>query len=198
MSKGMFLTLLRHGETEGNLNGKWQGDTDSKLTETGRYQVHQVADKFRAGNYDLILYSGMLRSYESAMIISRELAIADLKILTSLRDRSLGEIENLTSEEITGRLGFDMTNILSEKVDKVPGAETVDHLRSRVRMTETYLQSKYSGKRVLGVSHGGFIRMFFREFVSDPHNIRFTNCSYFTVYIESGKISLMELSAKQV
>ena len=39
----MFLTLLRHGETEGNLNGKWQGDTDSKLTETGRDQVLQVA-----------------------------------------------------------------------------------------------------------------------------------------------------------
>ena len=116
----------------------------------------------------------------------------------SISQAGIGEIENLTSEEITGSLGFDMTNILSERVDKVPGAETVEHLRSRVRMTETYLQSKYSGKRVLGVSHGGFIRMFFRELVSDPHNIRFTNCSYFTVYIDSGKISLMELSAKQV
>ena len=36
---------------------RWQGDTDSKLTETGRDQVLQVAEKFRAGNYDLILYS---------------------------------------------------------------------------------------------------------------------------------------------
>ncbi|MGC8515106.1 MAG: histidine phosphatase family protein [Thermoplasmata archaeon] len=198
MSEGLLLTLLRHGETEGNLDRRWQGDTDPELTETGRYQVLQIAEKFRSQDYDLILHSGMQRSYESAMIISKELSIDDVIILTALRDRSLGGIENLTSEQIVRSFGFDMTNILSEKVDKVPGAETIDHLKSRVRMTETYLQSKYSGKRVLAVSHGGFIRMFFREFISDPHNIRFTNCSYFTVYIDNGKISLRELSVEHV
>jgi broad specificity phosphatase PhoE len=198
MSEGLLLTLLRHGETEGNLGRRWQGDTDSDLTETGRYQVLQAAEKFRDGDYDIILHSGMQRSYESAMIMSKELAIDDVIILTALRDRSLGGIENLTSEEIEKSFGFSMTNILSEQVDKVPGAEPMKHLRSRVRMTETYLERKYSGRKVLAVSHGGFIRMFFREFIRDPHDIRFTNCSYFTVYIDNGELSLRALSVERV
>jgi broad specificity phosphatase PhoE len=198
MKEALLLTLLRHGETEGNLSRTWQGDIDSDLNETGRYQVQSIAEKFKAEEYDMILHSGMRRSYQSAMILSKELAIDKVIILTALRDRSLGAAENLTLEEIEKRYGFRMTNILSEKLDDVPGAETIDHLRSRVINTEKYLVSKYSGKKVLAVSHGGFIRMFFREFIADPHNIRFTNCSFFTVYIDRNTISMLEKSVMQV
>jgi broad specificity phosphatase PhoE len=194
MIEGLLLTLLRHGETEGNLSRTWQGDTDSDLNETGLLQARQIAKKFKTEGYDIILHSGMHRSYQSALIIGNEIGIDKIVILTALRDRSLGAVENLTSEEIERRFGFSMTNILSVKLDKVPGAETINHLRSRVINTEKYLVRKYAGKKVLAVSHGGFILMFFKEYIGDPHEIRFTNCSYFTAYINNNKLTLLDKS----
>lgn len=198
MSKDLLLTLIRHGETDGNQAMRWQGDTDVNLNENGRKQVIQVADRFKAIGYDLIMHSGMRRSYESALILGEELKIDWLKMLTALRDRSLGEIEGLSTEEIERLFSFRMTNILNERVDQIPGAETIAHLRWRVRTTRNYLLKKYAGKRVLAVSHGAFVRMFFKEFIEDPHNIRFTNCSFFTVRVEDDKTFLLEKSVEHI
>ncbi|EQD44336.1 phosphoglycerate mutase 2, partial [mine drainage metagenome] len=192
MEEGLILTLIRHGETDGNLNRRWQGDTDAGLNDRGRKQVLEVAEKLKNQDFDIIMHSGMRRSFESAAILMDRLKVKEIGMFTALRDRSMGAAENLTSEEVEQKYGFYFTNILSEDVDALPGAETIAHLVSRVDNTRKYLAERYQGKKILAVSHGGFLRMFYREFVDDPHHIRFVNCSYYTVSIRTERTDLIE------
>ncbi len=198
MDDGLLLTLIRHGETDGNLNRRWQGDTDPSLNYRGTKQVLEAAERLRNQGFDIVMHSGMRRSFESATILMDHLKIREMKMLTALRDRSMGAAENLTSEEVEQKFGFYFNNILSEEVDVLPGAETIAHLRSRVDYTREYLARRYHGKKILAVSHGGFIRMFYREFIDDPHHTRFANCSHFTVRISMDGTELIEAFVEHV
>ena len=70
-----FITLLRHGESEGNISGVLQGQTDYPLTKTGIEQAQRLASTWKAQDvkFDLIISSPLLRASQTAQIIATNL-----------------------------------------------------------------------------------------------------------------------------
>ena len=190
----MELTLLRHGETVVNAKGEWQGSTDSDLTESGKLELVKVATSILPKNIDVILHSGMGRSIKTAEIISRIIGIQRMICFDIIRDRNLGAGEGMTSAGVMEVFGLKFTNILDNTIDQLPGAESVEELKNRVEMARNLIFSEFRGRNVLAVSHGGFIRMFYRLYIGDPHGIRFTNCSFIRVRMNATKTDLLEES----
>ena len=190
----MELTLFRHGETIANAKGEWQGSTDSDLTESGKLQVIEVAKSALPKDIDLILHSGMGRSIKTAEIISDIIGIRRLEMFDLIRDRALGAGEGMTTAKIMDVFGLKFTNILDDTINLLPGAESVEDLRNRVIKARDILFSDYKGKNVLAISHGGFIRMFYKIYIGDPHSIRFTNCSFIKVRMDAGETTLLKES----
>ena len=188
----MELTLFRHGETIANAKGEWQGSTDSDLTESGKNQVIEVAKSALPKDIDLILHSGMGRSIKTAEIISNIIGVRRLEVFDLMRDRNLGAGEGMTTAKIMDVFGLKFTNILDDTINFLPGAESIEDLKDRVKKARNILYRDYKGKNVLAISHGGFIRMFYKIYIGDPHSIRFTNCSFIRVRMNANETALLE------
>ena len=69
------VTLLRHGESVGNAESRWQGQADYPLTERGRSQAHALAQRWKRERmkFDYIISSPLSRARETAEIIASKL-----------------------------------------------------------------------------------------------------------------------------
>lgn len=92
------VLLVRHGQSEWNADGRWQGQADPPLTDLGRLQAHHAARNL--GVVDAIVASDLQRATETAVIISGELGVGPLVLEPDLRERDAGEWSGLTRAEI--------------------------------------------------------------------------------------------------
>jgi broad specificity phosphatase PhoE len=159
------LYLVRHGETEWNVKGITQGQTNSSLTENGKQQALDTAKELKNINFDAIFSSDLTRTQDTAEIIKLD---RDIIIQTSklLRERSFGSFE--------GRHGSEFRENLKEKIlerEKLseeegwsfklaPDVESDEELVDRFLVQLREISISYPNKTVLVVSHGGPIRMF--------------------------------------
>ena len=143
------LGLIRHGQTDWNVDMRLQGISDIPLNDRGRIQAKNAAPKVALGNWDLVLSSPLSRARETAEIVKSSLPDAELITHELLIERSFGVAEGLTYEQWRDQFG---------SLHHAEGAESIDELTTRVELLLQDLASSYSGKRILAVSHGAFIR----------------------------------------
>lgn len=143
------IGLLRHGQTDWNIDFRLQGVTDIPLNETGIAQARDAAAALDAFEWDVVLTSPLSRARDTASIVSEVNGFADAIIEPLLLERSFGEAEGLSHEE--WKVRYADTN-------SVPGGETLAELEARARLLLDHLAVKYHGKRVIAVSHGALIR----------------------------------------
>jgi len=95
------FVFLRHGESIGNAESRWQGQSDYALTERGRAQARALAERWKseAVKFDLIIASPLVRAKETAEIIASALN-AKVELNSILLERHIGEMEGLTVEEV--------------------------------------------------------------------------------------------------
>ena len=92
------LLLVRHGESEWNALGKWQGQANPPLTDQGRRQAQQAAGVL--GAFDAIVASTLQRAAETAAIISEVMGVGPVLVEEDLQERSAGPWQGLTRVEI--------------------------------------------------------------------------------------------------
>ena len=95
------FVFLRHGESIGNAQSRWQGQSDYELTEKGRAQANALAKRWKLEqvHFDLAITSTLMRARETAEIVTSALSV---KIETDdiWMERDIGEMEGLTAEEV--------------------------------------------------------------------------------------------------
>jgi broad specificity phosphatase PhoE len=159
-----ILYLARHGETEWNRIGRWQGATDIPLSEVGRAQARLLADRLRDRRIARVHASQLSRAFETAQIIADRLAapapIADPR----LRERGYGAFEGLTREECAERFPGVWEQYLTDRRAVPPGAEPQAEVIERITAALTEIATDPGGQSesgaILVISHGGVIRSF--------------------------------------
>lgn len=98
------ITLLRHGESVGNAESRWQGQSDYPLNETGRAQARALAERWqREGvTFDQVITSPLARARETAEIIAAALNVP-LETDPLWLERDIGEIAGITAAEFRER-----------------------------------------------------------------------------------------------
>src|ERR1019366_1741101 len=94
-----LVFMTRRGETDWNVEGRWQGHTDTPLNENGRAQARAVAEALRSEGVPAIVSSDLARAHETAQIIGASLGIAVAYVDADLRERMFGVFEGLTRAE---------------------------------------------------------------------------------------------------
>ena len=92
------VLLVRHGQSEWNAEGRWQGQADVALSDLGRLQARHAALKL--GVVDAIVASDLIRASETALIISEALGVGPVVIEPGFRERDAGEWSGHTRAEI--------------------------------------------------------------------------------------------------
>jgi 2,3-bisphosphoglycerate-dependent phosphoglycerate mutase len=157
------VTLLRHGESIGNLESRWQGQTDFQLTDTGRAQVHALAERWKSENvnFDLIVTSPLLRAKETAEIIASALNV-NVESEPLLMERDNGEYAGLTAMEVRSR--FAQPDFYTP-YDSVGGSGEGDwELFLRAGLALHNLLKREPAKYLI-VSHGGLLNQLMHAIV---------------------------------
>ena len=149
MQTATTICLVRHGETDWNLQHRYQGRADIPLNATGREQARRVADAIGADGWDAIASSPLSRSMETARAIAEVAGIDGdgIEQEPDLVERAYGEAEGLTLAEREAR--FPDGNW--------PGLEDWEDVAKRSMLALEHIASRHQGERVLVVCHGGVI-----------------------------------------
>lgn len=154
------LVLIRHGETEWNRIGRWQGHADVPLSDLGREQARRVAARLRAEEqrFDHIYASDLARAFETAGIIASALELP-VHPLIELREMHVGAWSGMTRDEIRVKYP-EQWSLYTGGGDGPRGGhgETNEALRARVVGILERLVRDHPEQRLLVVSHGGPIR----------------------------------------
>ena len=148
-----ILGLLRHGQTDWNVEGRLQGTSDIPLNETGLRQAHAAASAIVAAEWDLVLTSPLQRARQTAQQIVDTHALGELTVDNRLLERAFGEAEGLSYLE---------WKTVYDPAIGVPGGENLEQLEVRARAMLSEFAEEFAGKRVLAVSHGAYIRKLVR------------------------------------
>lgn len=100
-----FITLLRHGESEGNVAGLLQGQSDYPLTKTGTQQAHNLGSLWKSEgiSFDLIISSPLLRASQTAKIISACLT-TPVEFEPAWMERNFGQLQGESIAKIQERI----------------------------------------------------------------------------------------------
>lgn len=152
------LILLRHGETEWNLSGRWQGQAaDTELTDLGRQQARLAANRLRSYPINVIYSSDLLRAFETAQIIGQALGLTPVAE-PALRESDIGAWTGLTWAEISERYPEQAAAMFAGQDVRRGGGESFGELHDRLAAAAQNIVSRHPGDTVLVVSHGAALR----------------------------------------
>jgi len=143
------IGLLRHGQTDWNIDFRLQGTTDIPLNATGIHQAKAAGALIKASDWDVLITSPLSRAVATAAMVGDLAGIDDYTVEPLLLERAFGEAEGLTHDEWKAKYA-DLHNL--------PGGESLEELTARAWVLLDHLAVTYAGKRVLAVSHGALIR----------------------------------------
>jgi len=150
------LLLVRHGETDWNRDGRWQGHSDTHLNEVGREQARRVAGELR--DVDVVYASDLARARETAEVIAGALGL-DVRLDPRLRERSFGAWEGLTASEIESDFADAHARWLAGEGPGAADAEPFEAFGARVGAFLEDALERHPEETVLVVGHGGSIRV---------------------------------------
>jgi probable phosphoglycerate mutase len=152
------IWLIRHGETEWNVQHRFQGHSDSPLTASGRLQVEAVGERMRHESFDHFYSSDLLRTRETAEAIVRTTG-KSFETDVRIREKHLGIFEGMTVPEIKERyldIYIDFKTQGARYV--IPEGESTQQLQERAVAFMDEMHERHPGARVVCVTHGGTIR----------------------------------------
>lgn len=144
----MRIYLIRHGETDWNLQGRLQGREDIPLNETGRMQARQSGRVLQKTGVKTIITSPLIRAVETARIISKSLDKARLIIDDDLIERDFASLSGMTYDRSKY---FDTFGVAGNSL------EPLDKLSKRLIDCITSYAKKYPKQDIIMVSHGAAI-----------------------------------------
>lgn len=186
----MKIYLIRHGQTTGDIEGRYGGDYDDSLTDEGQDQSLALAKKLVGQGIEMIFFSLKLRALETAYIIKDYLNIP-FKMIEGLRERNhYGVLTGLTEEEAK-KTRPDLVELLNDNKNTIESGESYSDFSQRIKTVwETLLKTNHE---VIGViTHGGVIRFIFSE-ILQMGEIEINDCAYAELEYNDGKVLVSNL-----
>lgn len=184
------IYLVRHGQDTDNVAGILNGRRDTELTNLGREQAKQVAEKLRDNDVQIIYTSPLKRAYETAMIIAEELRIDEIIADKHLIERDFGI---LTGKPVADIPKYTNKILQTDRINyflEIEGAEDFPALFERGKKILQEIRDRHPDKSVLIVTHGDIgkmIRAAYHEWIWEE--------GLKTPYFDN--TSVLELSDKQ-
>ncbi len=157
------LVLIRHGESQWNLENRFTGWTDVPLTEKGRREARSAGERLRGIHFDKAYTSILQRAIETLDIV---LAVIDQQGIPIERDQALnerhyGDLQGLNTAETAAKYGADQVHQWRRSYDIAPpGGESLKDTAAR---TLPYYEAHIApdvraGKNVIVSAHGNSLR----------------------------------------
>lgn len=163
-----LLYLVRHGETDWNRDGRFQGQADAPLSERGREQAALVAERLGRAGIELVVSSDLSRARDTAAAVAAASQSAHI-LEPAFRELSFGLWQGLRRPEIEARFGDAFGRYLADPEGARPeGGETFGDAMDRVGPAAARLLAERTEERMAWVMHGGSIRALLCTYLDWP------------------------------
>ncbi|WP_010172012.1 histidine phosphatase family protein [Pseudomonas sp. PAMC 25886] len=186
----MQLYVVRHGETQANAEGRYQGSLDVDLNERGVLQARELRVKLPV-QIDTVVVSPLRRAQQTAAIVFVDDGLA-LSTLDAFRERGVGVFEGLTQVEAAQRYPELWAQNITRQWDLAPtDGESVSQFVERIRGGLNELLVNHGQQVVVLVAHGVVakaIRALVRDDFSDFFDWQLRNGEVLTLKIDSTSV----------
>ena len=188
------LILVRHGQTDANLNRFLQGQSDGLLNATGLQQAEALGRHLKDFSIDHIISSTLRRAQETAAAIARYHHL-DVKTSILVKEWNCGLLDGVPAEVFRKKLQESETPLSAFRPE---GGETLLEVQQRAVIFVNDLVANYQDQTVLVCSHGDFMRALMsvlrQTSVEETSEIYFDNASYTILELENGHWNLIALN----
>ena len=154
-----FFTVVRHGETQANIDGRLQGQTNTHLDELGIAQVDTAAEFLQDEPFDICYSSDLWRAMETAEHVLKYHPQTRLVPSPELREWHLGDWEGAKQVEIKAKFPELLRAFIYERENVCPpGGESREQFQERIWNFMNILAERHAGQHVLLVTHGGVMQ----------------------------------------
>lgn len=191
----MYLYLVRHGQSEGNVLKTFHGQIDYPLTELGREQARQAADKLRSVPFQRCCSSDLCRAWDTAQTCLEGRGIVP-EPCPALREQNVGDIEGLTWKQMEQRFPEVLHPYINDWFHMTPpGGESPDEMIARVAACVDGIIAR--GEDTLIAAHNGSLSLVLLhlKLVKQEELLKpdwfFTQGTYSAIQIEDGAAKLI-------
>lgn len=153
------ILLARHGETDWNREGRFQGHADPPLNATGRAQAAELSKRLEGVALAAVYSSPLKRALETADVVAAAHGLEAVEV-DALREVDVGSWQGLTRAEVESRFPERVTRWLNYEQGWEDG-ESYEQMGERVIPALLELAEAHAGDQILAVTHGGPIRAAF-------------------------------------
>jgi 2,3-bisphosphoglycerate-dependent phosphoglycerate mutase len=157
------LVLVRHGESQWNLENRFTGWVDVPLTDKGREEARRAGEHLRRTRFDVGFTSVLVRAIETLEIILDVIGQRDLPVErdAALNERHYGDLQGLNKAETAKKFGAEQVHLWRRSYDIAPPAG--ESLKDTAARALPYFEQKIlpavkRGENVLVVAHGNSLR----------------------------------------
>jgi len=162
------LALVRHGQSQWNLENRFTGWVDVPITKLGEEEAHRAARLLKDLRFDIAFTSALIRAKQTLDIILADLNQKDIPVRAdqALNERHYGDLQGLNKAETAKRFGDAQVHIWRRSYDVAPpngeslkdtAARTLPYFHDRI------LPETAGGRNVLVVAHGNSLRAIVME-----------------------------------
>lgn len=169
------ILVIRHGQSEWNALGLWQGQADPPLTALGRQQAQEAVDAVQRIGFDTVASSNLERAHHTAKTLAAGMQLAEPTVVPLLAERDAGKWSGLSRVQIEEQYPGYLAN------DKrPPGYESDEDLLPRV-LKGLAMVAALPGETIACVAHGGVIYVLEAHFGKPFERIGNLGSRWFTV-----------------
>jgi 2,3-bisphosphoglycerate-dependent phosphoglycerate mutase len=159
------LVLVRHGQSQWNLENRFTGWVDVPITEKGGQEAVRAGRELKGLRFDVAFTSLLLRAQQTLDIILKESGQAPLPIHrdVALNERHYGDLQGLDKAETAKKYGDAQVHVWRRSFDVRPPGKEGESLKDTAARTLPYFQrlilpAAAQGKNVLVAAHGNSLR----------------------------------------
>ena len=162
------LVLLRHGESQWNLENRFTGWVDVPLSPRGIQEAKNAGDTLRGFTFDRAFTSVRVRAIETLRLVLDAIGQSNIPIEKdkALNERMYGELQGLNKTETVKKYGEAQVKIWRRSYDvRPPGGESLKDTAERVLpyYERTIKPSLLKGETILVAAHGNSLRALIME-----------------------------------
>lgn len=156
----MRLIIIRHGESEWNRIGRYQGQADAPLSETGAQQAEALAQRLRHERFDAIFTSPLQRAAKTAEAVARHHPEVPFAVEPALLEIHHGLWQGLMLDEVKARYGEGLREWRMHPTRaQMPEGESFSNILKRVLDFKDRLLTEYADKAVLVSTHDVVVKI---------------------------------------